>query len=294
LAQSREIATNASETKGVPPTPGAPTPPPAAGHYYYANGDQSAVPAGTAGMQAYQTQQNPTVDPTDREAHSISQMWLLDWHAGPNEEYSGNSDVEFGWDVDPPLFGTGGPHLFIYRFDGGYPTCYNAGSYYGCPTATKCPNTGPGSAGYPGTNGYVQVSTTEFPGELLTHDDTYHIYSVHNFEGNWWIQHDGTWLGYYAGCAWAYPIGGLKELAAGGEVYSSFTGDPKTQMGNGLPGNTPNAAAWERIFTVGFYTEVNLHSYQNKPTQYTTGNWQHSEGEKSGHGNAFRYGGGSG
>jgi Neprosin len=248
------ISAAANRVKGVPqPKSNDLAAPPSIeneGGYFHAIGFQNDLPAGTSGMEASQTQQDPEVDPSDPQARSLSQMWLLDWHAGPSEENQGLSDVEFEWDVDPPLFGSGGAHLFIYRFDGGGGTCYNAGSYYRCPTATNCPNTGPGSPGYPATNGYVQVSTTESPGELLT-PNVYDEYIAEDYEGNWWILHGSTWLGYYAGCAWANPIKGLWELQAGGEVYSSYSETPDTQMGNGQPGDTPNSAQWTSMWTTG-------------------------------------------
>jgi hypothetical protein len=306
LAASQQIATTASHEKRTPIQASSGLVEPLSvggygGYYYYAIGrmgihSAGSVPAGTSGLEALQTQQNPTTDPNDPSAHSISQMWLLDWGAGggPND---GNSDVEYGWDVSPTLFGSGGPHLFIFRFDGGNGTCYNAGPYYGCPTATNCPNTGPSSSGYPGDNGWAQVSGVEYPGELLTHDDRYHTYVVENFEGNWWVSHDGTWMGYYGGCAWGAPITGINELQAGGEVFSKThaTAAP-TQMGNGQPGNTPNAAAWEDIATTrsGGASSAEMHSYQSDPTQFTTGNWFNPTGEKSGSGPSFRYGGGAG
>jgi hypothetical protein len=297
LGAARTRSIEATRTKGGP-IRGEAAPPSIGGeggYYYYAYGTQTSLRAGTSGMSALQTQQSPVTDPNDSLAHSLSQMWLLDWGANGHVGDDGLSDVEYGWSVDPPLFGSGGPHLFIFRFDGGHGTCYNGGSYYGCPTATNCPNSGPNSTGYPADNGWQQESSTEYPGELLTHDDRYHTYIAEDYNNNWWMYHDGTWMGFYGGCAWAVPITGYNELSAGGEVYSAghATRAP-SQMGNGQPGNTPNAAAWEQIKTTGQVGPLSLESYQSDPTQYTTGHWWTPTGEKSGYGPAFRYGGGAG
>ena len=75
LDASRTAAIEASKVKGVPPrAPGEAAPPSIGGeggYYYYAEGFQTSIPAGTSGMSALQTQQSPTTDPNDTAAHSI-------------------------------------------------------------------------------------------------------------------------------------------------------------------------------------------------------------------------------
>jgi hypothetical protein len=155
-------------------------------------------------------------------------MWLID----PTTGGSLGSDVELGWNVDPTVNDDLAPHLFIFRFDASSPTCYNTGAANGCRTAFCLPGNGDGLD----DNGWQQVSNTEAPGEAVT-PGTLDTYEVAAMGTNWWVLHDGTWLGYYADCAWQHPITGIPVIEAGGEVYSNT--NPlciPTDMGDGLSG----------------------------------------------------------
>ena len=273
----------ASSNKAMPPSPAG---------YSHETGAQGvsgteAVPAYTSGLYGYTGQEEPFLDPSDPSAHSLDQMWLV----APN-----GSTVEYGWTVDRSLNGDAHPHLFIYRFDGGSPTCYNSGERYSCPTATKCT----GAAAEPHRNGWVQVSTTEAPGEQVGVNPYLDSYLINDYEGNWWFLHDGTWLGYYASCAWANFPNGIPRNEAGGEIYSSgnqYCID--SQMGNGGAGaNYENADLWtgleqEITKSGGSPTGVAAAQMTGESDELTT---QYSVGQYSpsaGHASQFRFGGGA-
>jgi hypothetical protein len=279
--QVPQFTGTATSAQAVPPNPTG-----YSHEYGYQGPGATPVPFDTSGLAGYTGQEEPTLDPSDPSAHSIDQLWLID----PNTK----SDVEYGWTVDRGLNGNAQPHLFIYRFDGGSPTCYNTGVRYGCPTATHCS----GRAGAAHGNGWVQESSTEAPGEALGVNPYLDQYAAVDYGGNWWILHDSTWLGYYPTCAWATHITGIPVNEAGGEVYSK--GSPyciNSAMGNSGSGATnPNADLWlglEQEITTSGENPTGVAAAQmtgendDLGTQYSIGQYSPSNG----HASQFRFGG---
>jgi hypothetical protein len=144
--------------------------------------------------------------------------------------------VEIGWTVDRSLYGDDLPRLFTFHWVDGTPVCYNCG--------------------------LVPYDTSVRPGMALAVGSS-HQFTIRNFQGNWWIGFDNTWIGYYPGSFWGgrYTQGGLVEWY--GEVATS-TSTPCSDMGNGLLSSSLDAA---RIMGIGYWNgpALNLavipHSY---------------------------------
>jgi hypothetical protein len=161
------------------------------------------------------TQDQPYVAPEDY--HSLAEL------AG--ESADAQNIIEVGWTVDPSLNGDSNPHLFVFHWVAGAPTCYN-----GC--------------------GYVQVSTTRYPGMPVTVSAQPQPFAI-RFDGtNWWIGYQNEWIGYFPGSLWAggFTLLGITQWF--GEVAASGP-TPCTQMGDGVIGTGVGAArvAAQRVGT---------------------------------------------
>jgi hypothetical protein len=114
------------------------------------------------------------------EDHSIMQVGLQNFDEPQLQA------VEAGWIICQLLNGDGRPHLFTYYTTNGY---------------------GPGADNVGGYNlefdGWVQYDSNIYPGALITWSSTrggaQAVISVKYqwYEGNWWLQVQGHWLGYY-------------------------------------------------------------------------------------------------
>ena len=99
---------------------------------------------------------------------------------------SAKQTIEAGWQDYRNLYGDYYPHFFIYYTTNGY--------------SSQGDNVG----GYNrDVDGWVQYSSTVFPGARITWGSTYNgsQYSMHVrvqlFNGNWWIKMNNEWVGYY-------------------------------------------------------------------------------------------------
>jgi Neprosin len=181
------------------------------GTYLYDTAYQYLSAEGTG---AYLTQHSPRLRPTDY--HSLAEV------SGQSADQK--ETVEVGWTVDPGVNDSPNPHLFVFHWVNGVPTCYN-----GC--------------------GWVQVSTTRYPGMPVTVTSTPQQYGMTYYQGNWWISYQNEWIGYFPGTLWG---GGFTQLGLAewfGEVYA-FTPQTCTDMGNGLYGSDANAASINNIFLI--------------------------------------------
>jgi hypothetical protein len=154
--------------------------------------------------------------------------------------------VEVGWNVDKGIYGDVLPHLFVFHWVDGAPTCYN-----GC--------------------GFVQYSSTIHPGGTVRPGDT-QGYGIQHVGGNWWIAYAGTWVGYFPDSLWngAYTKAGLTQVF--GEVATDGPGSC-TMMGNGIFGTRPGST------TVSQFTLINpkipqpaLEPLVTDPSHYDQGN----------------------
>jgi len=121
---------------------------------------------------------NPSVYTPWGEVFSLSQVWYIGFNGGATQT------VEAGWQVYPGRLGDEQPHLFAYWTADGY---NNTGCYdYGCGAFVQ----------YDGSLFLgVAFSPVSVPGGAQ--------YEVpiewEWWYGNWWLEVNGTWVGYYPG-----------------------------------------------------------------------------------------------
>ncbi|NGO14916.1 neprosin family prolyl endopeptidase [Streptomyces sp. HC44] len=139
---------------------------------------------------------------------------------------TGQQTLEVGHQVYKDLYGDWVPHLFTYYTTNGYT------------------QSGDNKGGYnENVKGWVQYSSTVHPGALSSPLSSfggtqYQMgLKVQLWQGNWWVQVNGAWIGYYP--ASLYATTGLRSQASSvswyGEVVDSGS-DPattRTDMGSG-------------------------------------------------------------
>ncbi|WP_430781164.1 neprosin family prolyl endopeptidase [Actinoplanes sp. G11-F43] len=184
-------------------------------HFHYNVGAQAAV---TEGAYANMTISRPVLDKEDY--HSLAEIAV--------QNGDGTQVVEVGWNVDRVVNGDDDPHLFVFHWVDGKPTCYN-----GC--------------------GFVQYSANIRPGDTLP-QDTVKKFGIQYISGAWWIAYDTEWVGYYPDKLWStsgFTKSGNVQIF--GEVAAASL-KPCTQMGNG---RTPDDTTAARVSSV---------TYLNGPT----------------------------
>jgi len=148
---------------------------------------------------------------------SLSQLWEA------RGSGTGLQSVELGWQVFKDRTGDSNPHLFIYSTQDGY-------------NATGC---------YDLTcSDFVQVSGSVTPGMTLSPVSTSggtqyeaHLLSYRDpSTGNWWLQYQGVWIGYYPKSL--YSSTGLlnrsSRVNVGGEIIDENSSrHTTTDMGSG-------------------------------------------------------------
>jgi hypothetical protein len=157
--------------------------------------------------------------------HSISQFGIQNYD-NPKLE-----SLEAGWEVSRDQYNDDQPHLFTYYTTNGYDTDADNQGGYNRDFA-----------------GWVQYDANIFPGALINGvsipggvQDVIMI-KFQLWQGNWWFQVQGIWLGYYPASLFQGKAKSGTTLgdhgswiAFWGEVYSSLT-DPTgttTDMGSG-------------------------------------------------------------
>jgi hypothetical protein len=215
-------------------------------------------PGRTVSMYEEQTNQQPNV--WTAGSHSLGQLWAIDM--------KGKSTVEEGWTEAPGQYPDVEPHLFVARKD--------AGEYT--------------NTGYAGAGGvsWIQVSESEYPNMVVTHDDRVHSYAVEERGGNWWVWYDGAWIGYLPHSAWVKHFPSVSEIRAGGEVETPEE-STCTDMGNGLYGTQANSATvvftwWENASVA---EDASFEGFATADPVYNIGQWLPSHTEPYG----FHYGG---
>jgi hypothetical protein len=228
--------------------------PPVAGppHRYAISQQNVANIGGSSVLNLWNPRVNTTAD--GPQAMSLSQQWYVAFLSSGAPQ-----TAEAGWNVNPILYGgSTDTHLFIYWTADGYNTtgCYNLtcvafvqvvrGNYFG--------------------GVFSQVSTDGGPQYEFTLE--YFLY-----QGNWWLNINGTWVGYYPGAL--YNGGPLATAASviqyGGETFGPTIWPP---MGSGeFAGSWWTRAAYQRnIFYLASPTQAFwaiLFSYAPSPSCYT-------------------------
>jgi hypothetical protein len=154
--------------------------------------------------------------------------------------------VEVGWTVDQGLNGDDLPHLFVYHWVNGTPTCYN-----GC--------------------GFVQVSSTVHPGDTVGVGES-QSYEIQHIGGNWWVGYAGILFGYFPDSLWngTYTKAGLSQVF--GEVATNGPGSC-SMMGDGTFGTQPGSTAVSQFSLISPEVPVPaLVPLVTDPLQYNQGN----------------------
>lgn len=184
----------------------------AATQFLYA---QAAQTAPSGGAFAWFDVAKPTLYASD--AHTLAELAV--------SSADGKQIVEVGWTVDRAVNGDAEPHLFVYHWVDGQPTCYN-----GCGWVPRAGGGGPA-------------------GKKLTPGDVQYL-TIRHAPGGWWISADGVgWLGHFPDSLWGgrFTQAGIQQWF--GEVAAN-SGTPCTDMGNGLFSSSTSAT---RIYNIGLW-----------------------------------------
>jgi len=154
--------------------------------------DEPAATASEAHKYSYMTQTvdnlggsstlniwRPYVDTSKGEVFSLSQEWYV---GGTG---TSTQTAEVGWQNFPGHYGDQNSRLFIYWTMDGYKTsgCYNMECNMFYQTSSEMPL----GADFGDAYSTVGGDQYEFSAEFYL------------YEGNWWLNVDGTWIGYYPG-----------------------------------------------------------------------------------------------
>jgi hypothetical protein len=202
------------ETMVVPP----PLPPPAAEpvdgaqdvYYLYSLGRQTVTADGAA---ANITIAKPTVAKDDW--HSLAEIAV--------QSADGSQVVEVGWTVDRITNGDEDPHLFVFSWINGVPTCYNQCNFV------------------PAKGASIK------PGDTLVQGVTKN-FGIQHIGDAWWIAYDSEWIGAFPDRYWEGNFTQVGLVQFFGEVAAASL-KPCTQMGNGL---TPDNLLAARFGSVMF------------------------------------------
>ncbi|MEP6750624.1 MAG: neprosin family prolyl endopeptidase [Bacteroidota bacterium] len=185
----------------------------------------SAEIATCYGCEGFLNVWTPILEDSQGDGHSIMQTGMQ------NYDNPKLQSLEAGWTVDHSLNGDLQPHIFTYYTTNGYESGGdNVGGY----------NTD--------VDGWVQYDANVYPGALINGSSTLGgeqlgiSMKFQLWQGNWWFQVQGIWLGYYP--ANLFPGNGNGGTGLGnhaswvafwGEVYSDLRPETLTtiEMGSG-------------------------------------------------------------
>lgn len=226
--------------------------------YWYNVGSQGFSGTLPEGAFANLTIAKPTLDAGDY--HSLAEIATIKTIGGQRQI------VEVGWNVDPVVNGDSNPHLFVYHWVNGAPSCYN-----GCGFVDYAPN--PINAG-----ATLSLATSK-------------KFGIQYFSGNWWIAYDTDWVGYFPGSLWTSAgVSGYTNadnVQLFGEVASSSNVSTCSDMGNALHGTDPAAALIASTTLINYpTTSVNLTVFESTPVGPYAGYTENALSARS-----FRYGG---
>jgi hypothetical protein len=191
--------------------------------------------AAADGSNMFTTVSRPAVATGD--FHSLGEMAA--------ESADSKNIVEVGWTVDRSLFGDSEPHLFVFHWVNGVPTCYN-----GC--------------------GFVPVANAASvrAGMTLPAGNSTPQFTIQHFQGNWWVGFGGVFFGFFPDTLWGSSFTKVGLTQWFGEVAAN-SATPCTDMGNGLFSSSPSSAAAVAIgFIGGPAANISLNTITN-PALYT-------------------------
>ncbi|SDT72058.1 neprosin family prolyl endopeptidase [Actinoplanes derwentensis] len=200
------------QTTVIPPVPPSlvKSAVPADGETVFFHYNVGAQPAVTEGVYANMTIAKPTLDKADY--HTLAELAV--------QSADTLQVVEVGWTVDRTVNGDDDPHLFVFHWVDGKPTCYN-----GC--------------------GFVQYSANIRPGDTLPQDTVKKV-GLQYSGGAWWVAYDSEWVGYYPDKLWSSGFAKTGNIQIFGEVAAASL-KPCTQMGNGLTPEDTTAARFSSV-----------------------------------------------
>ena len=239
-----------------------------ADYFYAVQGRTVLESEGVTALDGYATSQQDYIDDREPGEHTLAQLWAI----GELPGYGSYSDVEFGWINQGLEGGNFAPDVFVFRFDDGTPTCFNA-----CGFVQTSNNVGH-VAGYP-----IGDAASLF---AVGPAHRYQIYEEAT-SGSWYVAIDGEVVGYYPSSAWTHePLVGLTLEEAGGEIASASTNPrPQTTMGDGIAGASEGSAYWSELEDQSQGSPRAVHFAtigENTPAAYSVGALG---------GSSFRYGG---
>jgi hypothetical protein len=200
--------------------------------------------SGASGASVALTQAKPALAAAD--FHSLAELAV--------ESADGRQIVEVGWIVAPEVNGDSKPHIFVFHWIDGVPTCYN-----GC--------------------GYVSVTAPTGAGDPVTVGVT-GKFGIKHGSHRWWISYGGVHIGYYPDSEWSGRFTSTALVQAFGEVAAAGP-TPCTDMGNGVFGSAAGSARISKLALSGQPTPAVLVN-DTAPSLYDFG------GVKA---HAFRFGG---
>ena len=210
--------------------------------FYYVGASQAGITA--TGAVVSITQAQPVVGASD--SHSLTELAV--------ESADGQQIVEVGWIVAQAVNGDSAPHLFVFHWVNGVASCYNA-------------------CGFVSTPGTFTVGQTLPVGVVGK-------FTIHHSTKGWITLYNGSQFGYFPNSLWGGTFTNPSLVQIFGEVASSPTAPPTSQMGNGILGsstslaliksfslegsvNTPALSPYlvgdATIYNYGFATSTGLH-----------------------------------
>lgn len=166
---------------------------------------------------------------------SVSQLWV----AGAVNAWETLQTVEAGWHVYPERYGDSRARIFVYftpdNYAQGGAGCYN----------TDCAAFVQVSSSIPLGGAYSSYSTPNGP-QMIS---SYRLQQ--NATGDWWVQIQGVWVGYWPRSRFASPglYNGGDQITFGGEIVDNRPGGRHTgtDMGSGaFPSAGFGLAAYQR------------------------------------------------
>ena len=175
--------------------------------YDYVAGRQYAWYATGANVSLWRGR--PKLDPAYPDSHSLQELAV--------QSVDGLQIVEIGWTVDRSLNGDDAPHLFVFHWVDGIPTCYN-----GC--------------------GFVQTSTQIVPGMKLP-SGGFSTFRIEHVGTRWELSLDGTMFGYFPDSLWNSAFSQPLLIQVFGEVASITETSTCNDLGTGAYADSPASSA---------------------------------------------------
>lgn len=201
--------------------------------YDYVAGRQYADASGAS---ARFWRAKPETGPASDDVHSLQELAA--------QSADGSQIVEVGWTVDPGLNGDQAPHLFIFHWVDGQPTCYN-----GC--------------------GFVQTSSKVTPGMKVPSGGSTNL-QVNHVGDRWELSMDGAMFGYFPDSLWQGRFTRLGLVQIFGEVAAQHT-PSCIDMGTGKFAASPASSSITDFRLRGTSQPPNLSMLVTSPQWYTSG-----------------------